>query len=328
MRTCVAMLALVMIAMLSLAACAAGPTGSSATGDAAGREVREITVTARDGRPLRAVVSIPSGKGPFPLLVTVHGGLGDRPIELMRQLAAPDSDSPTVQMLNRNEWIIFAPGYRNDWFGAEETDLIDAIRHASRLPQADAGRVGVLGGSNGGRLALRAAVLEPELMRCVAAGSPFLANLRLFFDDDIAASPWSETPPGAQRWMGNTRRLLQNAVERAATRAGIDRQTLFDRHSAESNAAAIRASVLLLTSKADEQVPHIMLQGLIDALARTGRPAEVLTVEQSLHGFYWGRDGEFGARAGRGPKTDVQLQEEARGREVMQRFFDRCFAVR
>jgi dipeptidyl aminopeptidase/acylaminoacyl peptidase len=312
--------------MRRVLACAviAGASLAPAGGDAAERTLREIGFAARDGRELRAVISMPPGKGPFPVVVTVHGGQGDRPLELLRQMAVPDSSSPTVQMLNRSGAIIFAPGYRNDWFGAEETDLVDAIRYAASLPEADAARVGVLGGSNGGRLALRAAVLEPQLMKCVAAGSPFLANMQLFFDGDTGVPPWSDSPAAAQRWMGTTRGLLQNAVSRAARRDGVDRATLFARHSAEDNAAAIVARVLLLTSKADEQVPHVMLQGLIDAFARTGRPPEILTVERSLHGFYWGRDGDFGARAGRGPKTGEQLAEEERVRLAIQRFFGDC----
>jgi hypothetical protein len=71
-----------------------------------------------------------------------------------------------------------------------------------------------------------------------------------------------------------------------------------------------------------------MLEGLIAALARAGNPAEVLTVDKSLHGFYWGREGEFGARAGRGNKTPEQSREEERTREVVQAFLGRCLAGR
>lgn len=307
-----------------LAAALAALLSGVALGD--GRDVREVSFTARDGRALRAVVSVPAGKGPFPVLVTVHGGMGDRPVELLKQMASPQSDSPTIRMLNERKWIIFAPGYRNDWFGAEETDLVDSIRYVAGLPQADPRRVGVLGGSNGGRLTLRAAVLEPKLMKCVAAGSPFLANMQLFFDADRNAPPWSATPEGAQRWMGMTRDRLQNAVTRAMAREGVDRGTLFARHSAQSNAASIEARVLLLTSKADEQVPHLMLAGLIEAFTAAGKPVELLTVERSLHGFYWGRDGDFGARAGRGPKTAEQLREEELVRDSIRHFFGACFA--
>jgi hypothetical protein len=55
-----------------------------------------------------------------------------------------------------------------------------------------------------------------------------------------------------------------------------------------------------------------------------GNPAEVLTVDQSLHGFYWGRDGDFGARSGRGERTPGQLEEEALVRQRALTFLNQC----
>lgn len=320
---------------LTLGACAGAPSASQAkpvpaTAAPAAppqRTVTEITLPARDGRPLKAVLSMPSGPGPFPVLVAVHGGQGDRSYEVLRNVADPASDAPMVQLFNRKDWIILAPGYRNDWFGAEETDLVDAVRYAARLPKADPRRVGVFGGSNGGRLTLRAAVLDPTAMKCVGAGSPFLTHPPAFFGDKTQP-PWSQISPGAEAWMGATRERLQLAVSRASQRAQQTPEQLLVAHSSQADAAKIRARVLLLTSRADEQVPPVMVQGLIDALARAGSPAEIVAVDKSLHGFYWGREGEFGARAGRGAKTDEQRREEERAHAATLRFFDSCFARR
>lgn len=295
------------------------------TTDSSPRAVSQITLPARDGRSLKAVLSMPEGSGPFPVLMAVHGGQGDRDYDVLRNVADPRSDSPTVQLFNQRPWIILAPGYRNDWFGREETDIVDAIRYAATLPKADPSRIGVFGGSNGGRLTLRAAVLDPQAVKCVGAGSPFLAHPPAFFGDK-SQPPWSLTSEAAQNWMSRARQLLQGAVERSAARAGQTPEQLLLAHSSQLDAGKIRARVLLLTSRADEQVPAVMLDGLIDAFARSGNPAEVVALEKSLHGFYWGREGEFGARAGRGPKTDAQLDEEKRAHAATLRFFDDCFA--
>jgi|LakMenEpi03Aug12_release.lakeMendotaPanAssembly.Ray.scaffolds.fasta_scaffold385922_1 dipeptidyl aminopeptidase/acylaminoacyl peptidase len=321
-RSCV--VAMGFLSLTAVSACSS--TGAADVSVALERTVTEITLPARDGRSLKAVLSMPSGPGPFPVLVTVHGGQGDRSFEVLRNVADPDSDSPTVRMLNRNHWIIMAPGYRNDWFGAEETDLVDAIRYAAALPKADPRRVGVLGGSNGGRLTLRAAIIDPDLMRCIGAGSPFLTHPPAFFGDK-SAPPWSLISPAAETWMGATRDRLQNAVRMAAVRAGSSLEALLADHSSQLHADRIKASVLLLTSDADEQVPAVMVQGLVDALNRAGNPAIQVHVEKSLHGFYWSREGEFGAREGRGARTDVQLQEEERSRIATEAFFRRCFAA-
>jgi dipeptidyl aminopeptidase/acylaminoacyl peptidase len=316
---------LVLLAALALSGGCAAVAAADSAGSAPVRSVSEITIAARDGRPLKAVVSTPAGAGPFPVLVTVHGGLGDRDYAVLRNVADPASDSPTVQMFNTQDWIIIAPGYRNDWFGAEETDLVDAIRYAAALPKADPRRIGVFGGSNGGRLSLRAAILEPGLARCVGAGSPFMTHPPAFFGD-VSQPPWTELSAAAATWMGATRARLTPAMRQAAARAAKSPQDLQMDHSAQAHAAKIEARVLLLTSSSDEQVPAVMVQGLIDALARAGNPASVVAVEKSLHGFYWGREGEFGARAGRGVKTPDQLREEDQARAATLRFFKDCFS--
>lgn len=314
---------------LALAACAAlsGCTSMTAAGTRTPpeRTVSEITLPARDGRALKAVLSMPNGPGPFPVLVTVHGGLGDRSYAVLRNVADPASDSPTVRAFNDQNWIIIAPGYRNDWFGAEETDLVDAIRHAAKLPKADPARVGVFGGSNGGRLTLRAAVLDPMLMKCIGAGSPFLTHPPDFFGDK-SQPPWSAISPGAAAWMGPTRERLQIVVNMAAKRTSAPSAQLMLDHSSQAHAGKIRARVLLLTSKADEQVPPVMVQGVIDELERAGNPAKVVAVDQSLHGFYWQREGEFGAREGRGAKTEEQRLEEDQALAATLDFFNACFA--
>jgi len=316
--------------VMACASSAAGPPASASAGPVSGpapsRTVSEILVRVRDGRELKAVLSVPEGKGPFPVLVAVHGGQGDRPIQVMREAASPQSEAPTVQMFNRQEWIILAPDYRTDWMGAEETDIVDAVRFAATLPGADPRRVGVFGGSNGGRLTLRAAILDPSASPCIAAGSPFLTDPHAFFRRDLTRPPWSLFSPAARAWNTATRQRLEVAVTRSARRQGLSFGALLDQNSVVANAGAIRASVLLMTSHADAQVPHVMLESLIESLRGSRRAVSVVTVDNSLHGFYWGREGEFGSREGAGEKTEVQLAEEARVREAILDFFTSCFA--
>jgi dipeptidyl aminopeptidase/acylaminoacyl peptidase len=227
-------------------------------------------------------------------------------------------------MFNSQNWIVFAPDYRNDWFGSEETDLVDAVRFAATLPNADPDRIAVFGGSNGGRVSLRAAITDPTALRCLAIGSPFLTDPDVFFARDTTRPPWSLLSSGANAWISATRDRLILAAGRSAQRQSLTRDELFMQRSIVRNAGKIRAPVLLMTSRADEQVPHVMLESLIGALETAGRPARVVTVEKSLHGFYWGREGEFGAREGRGPRTAEQLEEETRVRDEALEFLSHC----
>lgn len=315
------------LAAIVVASCSAISRSQSFAQPAANseRRVEEISIRMRDGRELSAVVSSPAAPGQYPVIVSVHGGMGDRPIEVMRDAAAPDSDSPTVQMFNQQDWVILAPDFRKAWFGAEETDIVDAISFASQLPDVDPEKVAVFGGSNGGRLSLRASIIAPQSMGCVVAGSPFLTNPVVFFEGELSQAPWSTASDRAQSWMSTARDRLRPLVSRAAGKTSSAYEAFLTDHSVEENAARIEARVLLLTSRADEQVPHDFVQGLIDRLHAAGNPAEVLTLEHSLHGFYWGREGEFGARVGRGEKTPAQLEEEARTRQKVLSFLNECF---
>jgi epothilone polyketide synthase D len=110
-----------------------------------------------DGRKIPAVLSMPRGAGPFPVVVTIHGGEGDREISFLRTLAISNDATPTVVTLNAQPWAVLAIDFRSGLFGLEEEDVVAGIRFAKTLPRVDAARVGVLGGSRGGHLALRAA---------------------------------------------------------------------------------------------------------------------------------------------------------------------------
>lgn len=62
-------------------------------------------------------------------------------------------------------------------------------------------------------------------------------------------------------------------------------------------------------------------------LENAGEFAFHATVQSvAKEGFYWGRTGEFGARAGAGPKTPTQWAEEETTRRVMRDFLQRCLS--
>jgi dipeptidyl aminopeptidase/acylaminoacyl peptidase len=57
---------------------------------------------------------------------------------------------------------------------------VAGIRFAKTLDKIDPTRVGVLGGSHGGHLALRAAEVMGAELECVAVGSPWMTNPRVY----------------------------------------------------------------------------------------------------------------------------------------------------
>ena len=180
---------------------------------------------------MRAVLSMPRGDGPFPIVVTIHGGQGNRDLAFIRTLAVPGGISQTVTMLNEQPWAVLAISYRASGgavLGMEQDDVVAGIRFAMTLRRIDP--------------------------------------------------------------------------------------------------AQIVVPALFLTSLADEQVPHVMVEPTIARLKTAGRDVTLYTAIKSLHGFYWGRD-VGGSRVGRGAKSRDELAEEAAARSQILRFFTRCFGT-
>ncbi|MFZ9840016.1 MAG: alpha/beta hydrolase family protein [Opitutaceae bacterium] len=289
------------------------------------RDASVLEFLSIDGRRIPAVLSMPRGAGPFPAVVTIHGGEGDREINYLRTLAVANDATPTVTALNTQPWAILSIDYRNGLFGLEEEDVVAGIRFAKTLPRVDPARVGVLGGSHGGNLALRAATKLGREFRCVAVGSPWMTDPFVYMLGRPDEPPLSLLSASSRQIIvGNGRQLYSGLLRRTGSEAEARRVML--EFSIEANAAKILVPSLFLTSLGDEQAPHLLIKPTFDLLRAAGRDVTVFTVEQSRHGFYWGRD-EGGARTGLGPKTAVELAEEQATRDQIIAFFTRHFAA-
>ncbi|HSK22252.1 MAG TPA: S9 family peptidase [Egicoccus sp.] len=128
-----------------------------------------VAYPTHDGRDIPAWLYRPRGDGPFPVVVSVHGGpeAQERPIW---------SYAGLYQYLLANGIGILAPNVRGstgygatyqrlihrDWGGAELGDLDHAARWLGSLDWVDAGRLAVFGGSFGGFAALSCLSRLPE----------------------------------------------------------------------------------------------------------------------------------------------------------------------
>jgi hypothetical protein len=94
-------------------------TPSPAPQQVGNRTLTDLQYAASDGRPIGAVLSMPPGDGPFPCVVTIHGGQGDRDFQYLRTMAMPSPATPTVAALNEQPWAVLAISYRSGLFDKE-----------------------------------------------------------------------------------------------------------------------------------------------------------------------------------------------------------------
>ncbi|MFN9230620.1 MAG: carboxylesterase family protein [Planctomycetota bacterium] len=303
-------------------------TPSGKTEAIGNRLVTELQYPSSDGRMIPCVLSMPKGDGPFPMLVTIHGGQGNRDLGYIRTMAAPGGLSPTINAFNEQPWAILAISYRagnGALFGMEQDDVVAGIRFAKQLPQIDSNRVGVVGGSHGGHLALVAAEKMGQEFLCVAAGSPWMTDPLVYMLGDPNLPPLSQVPARAREdLMLNGRRLL-NGMQKGRRMSDPQIKEFLTQHSIEANASMIVIPTLFLTSRGDDQAPHVLIEPMIKQMQAAKKDIQVYTAEKSPHGFYWART-VSAARDLRGEKTPEEAQEELTARRTMIDFFTQQFA--
>ncbi len=237
------------------------PSGKTETvGD---RQITEMEYASSDGRKIPCVLSMPKGDGPFPMLVTIHGGQGNRDLGYIRTMAAPNPLSPTITAFNAQPWAILAISYRagnRALFGMEHDDVIAGIRFAKTLPKVDSARVGVVGGSHGGHLALVAAEKMEREFLCVAAGSPWMTDPVVAMTGDPAKPPLALVRQEAREDLLRNGKTLFNGLVRGRGMSEAEAKEFIAKHSIEANADRIVVPTLFITSRGDDQAPHALIE--------------------------------------------------------------------
>ncbi|SDT81322.1 acetylxylan esterase [Actinoplanes derwentensis] len=162
----------------------------------------DVTFTGYAGQPIRAWLNRPAAAtGPLPVVVEFIGYGGGRglPVDWLLWASAGyahlvmdtrgqggnwrGGDTPDPDEYGAGP---ASPGFMTRGVTAPETyyyrrlitDAVRAVETATELPGVDVSRLVVTGKSQGGALALAAAGLAPDLVAAVAAGVPFLCDIR------------------------------------------------------------------------------------------------------------------------------------------------------
>jgi acetyl esterase/lipase len=237
------------------------------------------------------------GAGPFPAILVIHGGA-------WRGGSKADM-SPIVPEFARHGYVAVSPDYRlcpGDTFPAQVHDVKAAVRwmrtNAAKY-RIDPGRIGAIGFSAGGHLALMLGVTGPAdgLEGQLAAGAPdarVQAVVNYFGPTDLGAKDIPEvSKPLVRDFLGATPEQKPELAAKASPRTYLSKDD---------------APMLTFQGTKDPLVPFTQAIKLAEAMTEAGVPGRVELLVGAQHGWA-------------GPELE-------RTRQETYRFFDRYLKAR
>jgi dipeptidyl aminopeptidase/acylaminoacyl peptidase len=231
------------------------------------------------GLRISGIMNVPTGRGPFPVLILNHGYI-DPDEYVTGQGLAREQD-----WLARRGYVVLHTDYRNHAGSDDDAsvdyrlrlpyaaDVLNAVRAVQRsgLPYLDGDRVGLFGRSMGGNVTLNALVTRPAM---VDAAVVYAST------SSLAADNWRQFQRGDADDSRVTRRMRRTyGLPRQAPafwRAASPRP-YFDR---------VRAPLLMHHGTADDTCPIRWSRETVRALSGAGKQARLLTYAGEGHTMY------------------------------------------
>ena len=223
-----------------------------------------------DGEEIPVFLFEPEGEGPFPVVVTVHGGPESQWLPYFSQ-----GFGPFTQFLVERGYAVAAPNVRGSTGYGKRFEHLDDVEkrldsvadlaalHAwlAARPEIDGSRAVVYGRSYGGYMTLAAVAFQPELW---AAGISFvgISNLVTFLE--------------------NTSEYRRAAREREYGSLAHDREVL-ERVSPAGRIDEIRAPLFLEHGRNDPRVPVAESEYIHRVLTEMGVRCELVIYEDEGH---------------------------------------------
>jgi acetyl esterase/lipase len=236
---------------------------------------KNIVYKTVDGQELKLDIMAPEGEGPFPVVVTIHGGAwrgGDKA-----------SNRPLMERLVEAGYVAVSPQYRfcpKVIFPAQVHDVKAAVRHvrahASEM-KADPEHIGAVGFSAGGHLSLMLGLTDGDdgLEGDVPAEAPssrVQAVVNYFGPTDMAADDIpSVSKPLLRDFLGGTPAEKPEETKNASPLTFVTKDD---------------PPVLTYQGTKDPLVPHTQAVKLADAQTDAGAPGRVELLINAGHG--WG----------------------------------------
>ena len=224
---------------------------------------------------ISGIMNVPKGQGPFPVLILNHGYI-DPAIYTNGRGLKREQD-----YLARRGYVVIHSDYRNHaesdkdpnseqhlrlGYAEDVINVINAVQKA-HLPYIDANRVGMLGHSMGGGVALVVAVTQPDLVDAYVLLAPVSADARDNFER------WTERRPEvAARIVAE----YGTPQDNPAFWEGVSPVTFFE---------AITAPVMIHHGTADESVPLVWSERAQEVLKAQGKDSTLYVYDGEPHEF-------------------------------------------
>lgn len=230
---------------------------------------------ARDGLSIPAQLTLPSGSGPFPLVVLHYGGPWVRPIH--------HGWDPHVQFLASRGYAVFMPAPRastgfgarlyragwKQWGLAMQDDVTDGVLALIKQGKVDSKRVAIAGASYGGYLTMMGLAKEPQLFRC---GVNWVGVTDPSFMFSVTWTDFNRVDAGRY----SLPLLIGDPVKDAEQ---------FKRTSPVERAAEIKQPVLMAYGGSDTRVPIVNGERMLAALKPSNSHVEWVVYKDEGHGW-------------------------------------------
>ena len=246
--------------------------------------VERISPVSQDGYAGLAFMRKPPGKGPFPSVVIIHGGLYTLPEKRIREIAL---DGPPACRFLAAGYVVTALTYRSRDVDPQDKaclrDCLAVVGYMKRLPFVDPKSVVIYGCSGGGDLALEIAAATEVC--AILPEEPATHLLAGIYNTSI--------PKKSERYTPADSTIISEDPKRYYT---AEFQKL-----ARAKLARIQCPILILQGDI-QPINHFNQEVLIPELRALGKRLEVLTYRGEPHCFCF-----FGEGA-QTPRPDIALK--------------------
>lgn len=245
------------------------------------RFTRYLFAYPSDGLRITGMLNRPSGDGPFPVIVLNHGYY---PLDVYQ---TGNGSKLAADYLANRGFLTLAPDFRshagsddapNLFRAGHVIDALNLIPLAQRLPEAQPGKIGMWGHSNGGAITAKAIVVSDQIAAAVIY-SPASSNIVEDYLFRVGrARSRSGQPPGRRT----------GVIDRVDVEFPVTPEQapdLYERLSPLPYLSYVAAPVQIHWGAADQTVPAKWPGDLLAGLHAAGKPVEYFEYEGQPHSF-------------------------------------------